>query len=52
MFEVTGLTALDLDQEPQTALKNKRDSFDEADLQKSYTWAQGKYYKTVTIASR
>ena len=26
--------------------------FDEADLQKAYAWAQGKYDETVTIANK
>ena len=36
MFEGTGLTALDLDQDPQAALKNKIVNFNEADIQKAY----------------
>ena len=52
IFEGTGITALDLDQDPQSAMKNKISNFDEADLQKSYAWAQGKDEKTVTIAGR
>ena len=32
MFKVTDLPALDIDQDPQDALKNQRDTFDEADL--------------------
>ena len=42
MFKGTDLTELDLDQELQAALKNKIGNFDEADLQKAYTQAQGK----------
>ena len=52
MFEGTGLAALDLDQDPQTMLKNKMGNFHEANFQKSYAQAQGKYDKTVNIASR
>ena len=33
MSEVTGLTTIDLDQDPKSALKNKMGNFDEADLQ-------------------
>ena len=44
MFKVTGITALDLDQDPQAALKNKMEIFDKAYLQKAYARAQGKYY--------
>ena len=52
MFKVIFLTALDPDQDPQYALKNKMGNFDEADIQKSYTQAQGKDDETVTLASR
>ena len=52
MFEGPGLTALDLDQDPQAVLKNKMRNFDEAYLQKAYTRAQGKYDGTVIIPSR
>ena len=52
IFEGTGLTALYLDQEPKYVLKNRMEYFDEANLQKVYTWAQGKYYEPITIASR
>ena len=41
MFKGTGITALDLDQGLQAALKN----------QKSYARSQGKYDETLTIAS-
>ena len=43
-FEGTGLTELYLDQDPQAELKKKGNS-DEADLQKAYARAQGKYYE-------
>ena len=39
MFEGTGITELDLDQETQAALRNKMEDFDEADLQKPYAQA-------------
>ena len=52
MLEGTGLTELDLDQDPQASLKNKMGNFDEVGLQKAYTWAHGKHDKTVTIANR
>ena len=52
MFKGPGLTALDLDQDPQAVLKNKMRNFDEAYLQKSYTRAQGKYDGTVIIPIR
>ena len=52
MFNVTGITALYLDQDPQDALKNKIGNFDKTDLQKAYSWAQGNDDKTVTTASR
>ena len=52
VFKGTGLTALYLDQEPKYVLKNRMEYFDEANLQKVYTWAQGKYYEPITIASR
>ena len=51
MFEVTVLTTLELDQDPQSALKNKMGDFDEADLQKAYAQSQGKGDETLTIAS-
>ena len=41
-----------LDQEPQAALKNRMENFDEADLQKAFAREQGKYDETVTIESR
>ena len=44
--------ALDLDQDPQSGLKNKMGHFDEAYLQKSYAQAQVKDDEIVTIASR
>ena len=52
MFRGTGITALDLDQDPQASLKNKMGNFDESDLQKAYAQAQSKYDETITIASR
>ena len=52
MFKGTGLTVLYLDQEPQTALKNKMGNFDDADLQKAYAWEQVKNYETITIEGR
>ena len=52
MFEGTGITVLYLYQDPQYALKDKMGKVDEADLQKAYAQAQGKYDETVTIASR
>ena len=52
IFESTGLTSLDLDQEPQAALKNKMGNFVEAYLQKSYAWALGKGNEPVNIARR
>ena len=52
MFKGTGLTELNLNQEPQADLKNKMGNFYETDLHKVYAWAQGKYDETVTIASR
>ena len=45
MFEVTVLTTLELDQDPQSALKNKMGDFDEAYLQKAYAQSQGKNEK-------
>ena len=48
IFEGTGITALDLDQDPQSAMKNKISNFDEADLQKVYARAQRKYDEKVT----
>ena len=50
-FEDIDLTALFLDQDPQYALKNTTRNFYESDIQKYYAREQGKYYKTVTIAS-
>ena len=41
MFKGTYLTALDLDQDPQVALKNQMVTFCEADLQKTYACAKG-----------
>ena len=52
MFEGIHLKTLYLDKYPRGALKNKLGNFDEADIQKSYAWAQGKDDETVTIASR
>ena len=52
MSEGTCITALNLDQEPQTELRKKMGTFDEVDLQKSYVLEQCKYDETVTIASR
>ena len=43
IYEGTGLTALDLYQDPQSALKNKMGNFDEADIQKGCAWQQVKY---------
>ena len=51
MFEVKCIMALDLDQDPQSGLKNKMDKCDEADLQKAYSRAQGKDDEIVTIAN-
>ena len=48
MFKGTGLKALNLYQEPQSALKKNMGKFDEADIQKAYTQTQGKYDETVT----
>ena len=42
---------MDLDQYPQAALKNKMGNFDKADLQKDYSWEQGKDDAKLTIAS-
>ena len=52
MSKGTGITGLDLDHDQQDALKNKIRNFDEADIQKAHTPAQGKDYETVTISSR
>ena len=52
MLEGTGFTALYLYQDPQSTLKKQYINFDEADLQKAYARAQGKYDETVTITSR
>ena len=52
MFDGTGLTVLYIDQDPQAALKNKMGKFDDAYIKKSYTQAQGKDNKSVTIAIR
>ena len=52
MFKGTYITALDSDQDPQASLMKKMGNFDEADLQKIYTRAYGKYDETETIASR
>ena len=52
MFEGTGLTEIDLDQDPQSALKNRMGNFDQAYLQKAYALKHGKDDKTVTITSR
>ena len=51
MFEGTCLTALDLDQDTQAALKKRMGNFHEAYIQKYYTQAQGKGDETVAIAS-
>ena len=52
MFEGTGLTALDLNQDPQGILKNTMGNIDESDLQKSFAHTQGKDDEIVTIVSR
>ena len=52
MFKGTGLVSLDLYHDPQSALKNEMEIFDETDLQKSYAKPQGKDDETVIIASR
>ena len=52
MFEGTGITALDLNQEPQAVLKNDMGKFYQSYLHKAYAQAWGKDYETVTIASR
>ena len=52
MFEGTGLTAMDLDQDPKDYLNNQMGTFDEVDIQKSYARAQVKDDETITIASR
>ena len=52
MLKGTGLTELDLNQDPQAALKKKTSNFDEADIQKYYSQSQGKGDKIFTIASR
>ena len=52
MFRGTGITELDLDQDPQASLKNKTGKFDKAYIQKPYAQAQGKYDEIVTILSR
>ena len=44
--------ALNLDQDPQDALRNKMGRIDEVDLQKSYARAQGKDDERVTIPCR
>ena len=51
MFEGTGLTAFDLDQNPKSEQKKKMGNFDEEDLQKYYARAQGKDDETSTPAS-
>ena len=51
MFKGTCLTELDLDQDPQAALKNKIGNFYEADIQKAYARVQWKDDETVTITS-
>ena len=51
MFEGTGLTELDIYQDPKAALRNQMGTFDEADVHKYYDHAHGKYDETVTIAS-
>ena len=52
MFEGTGLTALDLDKDPQSAFQKKMGKFEEADLQNAYARAQSKYDETFIIADR
>ena len=52
MFKGTYLTALDLDQDPQVALKNQMVTFCEADLQKTYACAKVQDKEKVTIESR
>ena len=51
MFKGTGLTDLNLYQDPQAALNKKMGNFDEGDIQKDYVRAQGKYNETVIISS-
>ena len=52
MFKGTGLTALELDQDPYATLNKKMGGFDEADLRKAYSRAQVKDDETVIISSR
>ena len=52
MFGDTVIMELDIDQDPQAVLHNKMGNFNEADLQKSYTRAQGKDDETLTIENR
>ena len=51
MLEGTGLTSLDIYQDPQAALKNQMGTFDEVDIHKACARAQVKDYETVTITS-
>ena len=52
MFGVTCITALYLDKNPQTVLKNKIGNFYEEYLQKYYGWSQVKDDETLNIAGR
>ena len=52
MFKGTCIAEFDLDQDPQSALKNKMGNFDEADIHQTYSQSQGKDDETLTIASR
>ena len=52
IFEDTGLTALDLDKDPHTTIKNKMGNVDEADVQRAYAREQGKDDGTFTIPIR
>ena len=51
MFKGTGLTNLDLDQDPQSDLNNQMGTFYETDIHKAYASSQGKDDDTVTIAN-
>ena len=51
MLKSTGLKTIDLERYPQASLKNKMGNFYEADIQKAYAPAQGKYNESVIIAS-
>ena len=42
MLEGTGITSLDLDKDPQAALKNKMGAFYESYFQKAYARTQGR----------